>query len=188
MDCFPGRPFTVCSRVFFPSASTWSNCRIYYPNPSQAGTKMLYPISTDTSKRRINMKKKRSILIIAAILALALVCSPVAAIGTGGMLSQLASHSRMNSFFSGYSPGTGVTPETPALPVPDPTSGTQYSASERIASLLNSDVGNWQPPAGRVYDLPVHTPTEREEYTALPIPIFVRTCSSCGQSSPFFSS
>jgi hypothetical protein len=132
------------------------------------------------------MKKRHIIAIISGLLALALVCSPVAALDPSGMLSGLASHSRMNSFLSGYS-GTSVAPEIPAIPVPDSSSGTQASASERIASLLNSDIGNWQPPAGRVYDLPVHTPTEREEYTALAIPIFVRTCSCCGQNSPFFS-
>ena len=91
--------------------------------------------------------KLRIIPIVAGLLALALVCSPAAAAGTTGVLSQLASHSRIHSFFSGYTPGTGITPDIPAVPVPNPPSQTRISASERIASLLDSDIGNWQPPA-----------------------------------------
>jgi len=137
-------------------------------------------------RKRNNMEKRRALL-LSVILALALICIPVAAIGTSGMLSQLASHSRMNSLLSGYSPGTGGTTDLPAIPAPDSSSGTQASASERIASLLSSDIGNWQPPEGWAYDLPDHTPTEREEYTALAIPVFTRSCSTCGESSGFFS-
>lgn len=129
------------------------------------------------------MKLRHLIPVISGLLALALVCSPVAAAGTTGMLSQLASHSRIHSFFSGYTPGTGITPDIPAVPVPDPPSQTRISASERIASLLDSDIGNWQPPAGRVYDLPEHNVTERPEYTPRPIPVFARACPNCGQGA-----
>lgn len=127
--------------------------------------------------------KMRIIPIVAGFLALAIVCSPVAAAGTTGVLSQLVSHSRINSFLSGYTPGNGITPDVPAVPVPNPPSQPRVSASERIASLLDSDIGNWQPPTGRVYDLPEHNVTERPEYTPRPIPVFARVSPSGGQGA-----
>lgn len=120
--------------------------------------------------------KKRRTLLMSGILALALICVPVAAIGTSSILSQLSSQSRFDSFFSGYTSGTGDTTYSPGT-----TTGSTVSFSERISALLNSDsIHEWED------DLPVYTPQEREDYAISPIPMFVSTCTSCSQNSPFY--
>ncbi|HUU76649.1 MAG TPA: hypothetical protein VMW63_11275 [Methanoregulaceae archaeon] len=92
---------------------------------------------------------------VICICALVVLCTPVVAAGTTSLLPQMNSYSRLDSFLSGYTPGTGSPAPIPVIPTPSPQPSVNpsgNSASDRIASLLSSDIANWRPPEGREYN------------------------------------
>lgn len=105
------------------------------------------------------MKNIRNETVAAGVLAFFLVFSPLAG-GAGSILiSQMNSYSRIDSMINGH---TQVSSDRVTVPsyqaLQPPGNHMTTSVSDRITSLLYSDVASWAPPEDRVYtmDPPVH--------------------------------
>jgi hypothetical protein len=105
------------------------------------------------------MKNIRNETVAAGVLAILLVFSPLAG-GVGSILiSQMNSYSRIDSMINGH---TQVRSDQVTVPpyqaLQPPGNHITASVSDRITSLLYSDVASWAPPEDRVYNMdpPVH--------------------------------
>jgi hypothetical protein len=105
------------------------------------------------------MKNIRNETVAAGLLAILLVFSPLAG-GVGSILiSQMNSYSRIDSMINGHTQVSSDRVTVPSYQVLQPSgSHITASVSDRITSLLYSDVASWAPPEDRVYtmDPPVH--------------------------------